>query len=84
MPEVADVANARDEIHSLVDHIPASDLPTARKFLRALVDPVELSLRLAPVDDEPESDEERAAVAQSLADPAPDIPMERIRRRVRG
>jgi hypothetical protein len=30
----------RHELHTLVDHIPESDVPAARKVLRALADPV--------------------------------------------
>ena len=74
-PEVA-----RQELHALLDHIPEGDVATARKFLRSLVDPVELALLGAPPDDEPETEEERAAVAAALADPAPDVPFEQIRR----
>jgi hypothetical protein len=50
----------RQELHALVDHIPASDLPAARKILRALADPVWQSILVAPLDDEPETAEERA------------------------
>jgi hypothetical protein len=70
----------RQELHTLVDHIPASDLPAARKMLRALADPVELAILHAAVDDEPETEEERAAVELSLHDPSPDIPFEQLRR----
>ena len=70
----------RQELHTLVDHIPASDLPAARKMLRALADPVELAILNAAVDDEPETEEERAAVESSLSDPSPDIPFEQLRR----
>ncbi len=56
----------RQELHTLVDHIPASDLPAARKMLRALADPVELAILNAAADDEPETEEERAAVESSL------------------
>jgi hypothetical protein len=70
----------RQELHTLVDHIPASDLPAARKMLRALADPVELAILNAAVDDEPETEEERAAVESSLKDPSPDIPFEQLRR----
>jgi hypothetical protein len=70
----------RQELHTLVDHIPASDLPAARKMLRALADPVELAILNAPVDDEPETEGERAAVESSLNDPSPDIPFEQLRR----
>lgn len=72
--------NAREELHRLLDQIPESDVPTTQKFLRSLVDPVELAILLAPEDDEPEEAEEHAAVHAALADPSPDIPFERLRR----
>jgi hypothetical protein len=71
---------AREELHHLVDHIPEKDVSTTQKLLRALVDPVELALLSAEDDDELESDDERAAVEASLADGAPDIPFEQVRR----
>jgi hypothetical protein len=52
----------RRELHSLVDHIPAGDLPAARKILRALADPVWQSILAAPLDDEPETGQEQAEV----------------------
>ena len=70
----------RHELHALVDHIPEGDVPAARKILRALADPVELAILTAPLDDEPETEEEQASVASSLADASPDIPFERLRR----
>ena len=39
----------RQELHRLLDHIPDSDIGTARKFLRSLLDPVALSLLNAPL-----------------------------------
>jgi hypothetical protein len=72
--------STREELHRLLDRIPESDLLTTRKFLRSLVDPVELAILLAPEDDEPESEHERAAVEAALSDPSPDIPFEEIRR----
>ena len=71
----------RRELHTLVDHIPESDVPAARKVLRAFADPVELAILAAPLDDEPETEDERASVASSLADISPDIPFEKLRRR---
>ena len=70
----------RKELHALLEHVPESDVVTARKFLRSLVDPVDLALLVAPPDDEPETEDERAAVAAALKDPAPDLPFEHIRR----
>ena len=70
----------RHELHTLLDHIPDSDVPSVRKILRALADPVELAILTAPLDDEPETEEERASVASSLADESSDIPFEQLRR----
>jgi hypothetical protein len=80
MIETETFMSTREELHRLLDRIPESDVPTTQKFLRSLVDPVELAMLLAPEDDEPESGEERAAVEDALADPSPDIPFEQIRR----
>ena len=71
---------AREELHRLVDHLPESEVPTTRKLLRALVDPVELAIMTAGEDDEPEGDAEREAVRAALADARPDVPFERLRR----
>jgi hypothetical protein len=70
----------RNELHTLVDHIPEGDVSAVVKMLRGLMDPVELAVLLAPLDDELETAEERNAVEASLADRAPDIPFEQIRR----
>jgi len=74
------IMTAREELHRLVDYIPESDVRTTRKLLRALVDPVELSILSAEEDDEPESEGERAAVATALAGNEPDIPFTQLRR----
>jgi hypothetical protein len=55
----------REELRALVDHISESDVPTARKLLRALVDPVELALLNAPPDDEPLSEHEKAVTEEA-------------------
>ena len=70
----------REELHRLVDHIPESEVKTTQKLLRALVDPVELAILSAEEDDEPESEEERAAVDAALGGAEPDIPFEQLRR----
>lgn len=71
---------ARDELHRLVDHLPESDVPTTRKLLSALVDPVELAILMAGEDDELEGDTEREAVRAALDDRGPDVPFEQLRR----
>jgi len=71
---------SREELHKLVDHIPDADIAAARKILCSLVDPVELSLLTAPLDDEPETEQEREAVEKALSDPRPDVPMDEVLR----
>src|SRR5438552_19090055 len=53
----------REALHQLVDALPESELDKAARLLAALetTDPVLRALLLAPEDDEPETDEERAA-----------------------
>lgn len=65
----------RSELHLWVDHIPADDVPAARKLLRALADPVELAMLGAHIDDEIETADERVSVSTSLAEASPDIPL---------
>ena len=55
-------------LHRLVDAIPDANLVTAREAIEPLADPFLLALMDAPVDDEPESEEERAAVAEAFED----------------
>jgi hypothetical protein len=79
MPE-AEPSTVRHELHILLDHIPDNDVPTARRFLRSLVDPVELSLLTAPLDDEPESEEERSAVEEARSEPGSGTPHDEVLR----
>jgi hypothetical protein len=70
----------REELHKLLDHIPDSDVPTARKFLRALADPVWLSILTAPLDDEPETEEELSEVEAARSETGPGTPHEEVLR----
>ena len=58
----------REELRGLVDKLPDSELGTARRFLEYLrytADPVLRAFLDAPEDDEPETEEERAAVLKA-------------------
>jgi hypothetical protein len=46
----------------------------------ALMDPVDLSFLTAPLDDEPETEEERATVERALAEPGPGTSHEEVLR----
>jgi hypothetical protein len=52
----------RYQVHSLVDQLAPSQLSAVRSLLAVMLDPV----ANAPIDDEPESNEERLAVARSV------------------
>ena len=58
----------RETLHQLIDELPESELATAERFLhylRATADPVLRALLEAPLDDEPETDDERQAVHEA-------------------
>lgn len=60
----------RHEIDELVKALPEEELPALQRFVAFLAsqsDPVLRSLRNAPMDDEPETDAEREAVAHARA-----------------
>ena len=58
----------RAELHELLDSLPDDRLDEARQRLAELVDdPVLRALMLAPVDDEPLTDEERASIDEAKA-----------------
>lgn len=61
-------AEARTKLHDLIESLPSEDVPTALRVLEALnssSDPVPLAWRDVPIDDEPETEDERAAVAEA-------------------
>jgi hypothetical protein len=70
----------REDLHQLLDHIPDGDIPTTRKFLRSLVDPIELSLLNAPLDDELETEAERQAVERARGETGEGTPHEQVLR----
>jgi hypothetical protein len=72
----------REALHRLVDSLPASQLDDARKLLEPLADPVLTALENAPYDEEPETEEERAAVAEGRAalDAGDFVTMDELRR----
>lgn len=75
----------KQELHALVDALPESEVETARRVLeglRATASAPSYTLDNAPEDDEPETEEERAAVAEALAEmrAGKGIPHEEVKR----
>jgi hypothetical protein len=61
-------AEARTKLHDLIESLPSDDVPTALRVLEAInstSDSLPLGLRDIPFDDEPETEEERAAIAEA-------------------
>ena len=60
----------KQELHQLVDQLPPAEFRTAKRILELLARADDWpSLRNAPIDDEPETDEERAAVERARQSP---------------
>ena len=57
--------DTREHAHQLIDRMPEAQLSGLVQFLETIVDPVAAVLRNAPLDDEPETDEEKVAVAEA-------------------
>lgn len=66
------MSTSREELHRLIDEIPENEIPSVRSYLRWLkdehADPVRYALDRAPIDEEPETEEERQAVEEGKAD----------------
>ncbi len=58
----------RADLHRLVDELPDESVDAAAVLLTRAKDPVLAALQAAPFDDEPETEEERRAVAEARAD----------------
>jgi hypothetical protein len=56
-----DLQNARELAHQLIDQLPEMQLSGLVQFLETIVDPVAAALRNAPLDDEPETEEDKLA-----------------------
>jgi hypothetical protein len=60
-----DLQNARELAHQLIDQLPEMQLSGLVQFLETIVDPVAAALRNAPLDDEPETEEDKLAAADA-------------------
>ena len=55
----------REHAHELIDRLPETQLSALVGLLETIVDPVAAALRNAPDDDEPETEDEKRAVAEA-------------------
>jgi hypothetical protein len=62
---MADLAQERQQAHTLLDLLPPEQLAAVRGLLESILDPVDRALALAPIEDEPISEEEERAVEEA-------------------
>jgi|SRR3989442_9293005 hypothetical protein len=63
---MADLAQERQQAHAFLDRLPPEQLAAVRGLLETMLGPIDRKLALAPLDDEPESEEEHQAVAEAI------------------
>lgn len=54
------MTDTREHAHELIDRLPETQLSALVGLLETIVDPTAAALRNAPMDDEPESEAEKA------------------------
>ena len=59
------MSDTRQHAHQLIDRMPETQLSGLVQFLETIVDPVAVALRNAPIDDELETVDEKAAVTKA-------------------
>jgi hypothetical protein len=59
------MAADKQHAHKLIEHLAPDQVPAAIGMLERLLDPVARAIANAPIDDEPVTEEEKKAVAES-------------------
>jgi hypothetical protein len=59
------MTDARQNAHRLIDRLPETQISALVGLLETIVDPVSAALRDAPLDDEPETEEDRQAATEA-------------------
>jgi hypothetical protein len=57
--------NEKHQAHELIERLAPSQVSAVVGLLEAMLDPVSRAIANAPIDDEPETDQERQMVAES-------------------
>jgi hypothetical protein len=58
--------DTRTHVHSMIDQLPPTQLAAIQTLLESMLDPLSHKLALAPIDDEPYTEEEQQAVAEAI------------------
>jgi hypothetical protein len=75
-----DLAQKRLNAHAYLDHLCPEQLSAVHGLLESMLSPLERTLALAPIDDEPVTEEDAAAIEAGIAslEQGRGVPMEKI------
>jgi hypothetical protein len=65
MERVMTKTSAKEHAHELIERLPHTQVTAVVNLLEAMLDPVSRALSQAPLDDEPETEEEKKSVAEA-------------------
>jgi hypothetical protein len=64
---IHDITEQRQRVHAYVDRLPVDQLTAVRGLLETILSPLDRTLALAPIDDEPVTAEDLAAIQAGVA-----------------
>lgn len=75
-----DITEQRQHVHAYIDRLPGDQLTAVRGLLETMLSPLDRKLALAPIDDEPVTPEDLAAIQASVAslERGGGLPMEEV------
>jgi hypothetical protein len=75
-----DIADQRQHVHAYIDRLPGDQLTAVRGLLETMLSPLDRKLALAPIDDEPITPEDLAAIQTGVAslEHGGGVPMEEV------
>ena len=75
-----DIADQRQHVHAYIDRLPGDQLTAVRGLLETMLSPLDRKLALAPIDDEPVTPEDLAAIQAGVAslEQGGGVPMETV------
>jgi hypothetical protein len=60
-----DASHTKEQAHELIERLPPAQLAAVVGLLEAMLDPVSVAIATAPIDDEPETEEERRTATEA-------------------
>jgi hypothetical protein len=75
-----DITEQRQHVHAYIDRLPGDQLTAVRGLLETMLSPLDRKLALAPIDDEPVTPEDLAAIEAGVAslERGGGVPMEEV------